>query len=319
MLYYSSYEKKLQEIIFEKLESIPCDEFIVLSGYLGPKPIEYLLENGIKTKIIFGLASEGVDRAFHEKLISYVNDSVEILVPSTPSHAKFYIWRKSGKIQYILNGSANFSHKGLNSPYREVLNEVNTYAFPDFETYFSNIFESCIPYQRFEDEKNQENEAYGAKKEEFCISGSLWAKGSKINWGHAPKGHTNPRDSYIPITTEMRKNFPSLFPEKSQLKGLGFADNEPIEIIWDDGMTMAGLLEGTIYTHKGTPSEKRYPNKISSYPSKKILGDYLRGRMGISSGEYVTKEAFIKYGRENVLIKKISESLYFFDFSVSSA
>jgi hypothetical protein len=47
---------------------------------------------------------------------------------------------------------------------------------------------------------------------------------------------------------------------------LGKADNEPIDIIWDDGTNMAGLFEGT-----QTINELRYPNKISTYKTKKNL------------------------------------------------
>ena len=59
----------------------------------------------------------------------------------------------------------------------------------------------------------------------------------------------------------------------------------------------------------------RYPNKIGSFGSKKILGDYLRDRMGIEHGKFITKEDFKKYGRDNIEISLISPGVYYFDFS----
>ena len=83
-----------------------------------------------------------------------------------------------------------------------------------------------------------------------------------------------------------------MFPEKADNKGLGYNENAPIEILWDDGIRMAALLEGSL-----TIDGLRYPNKISSFRSKKIMGDYLRRRMGIPKGKFVTKQMFDHYGR----------------------
>jgi hypothetical protein len=144
------------------------------------------------------------------------------------------------------------------------------------------------------------------------ISGSLYAEKSKINWGHGG-AHNHPRDAYIPINVPDVKKFPNLFPPKTANKGLRNADNDPIDIIWDDGNVMTGILEGT-----QNVNGERYPNKIGSYRDKKILGDYLRERMGLEQGVFVTETDFINYGRDNIRIKKIGDSTYQFDFSKPS-
>lgn len=311
MLYTSNKHKTLQEIIFDKFDNLVFDEFIVLSGYLGPKPIEELLSLDINTKIIYGLASTGVELVLHNKLLSYLGHSVDIYVPNLPSHAKIYLWRNEGNTQYILNGSANFSTTGLNSPLREVLNEVNKTSFSEFDNYVETIFQSSVTYDTYSwGKKAKKTVGRGAIFE----TGSLFAEKSKINWGHG-SAHTNARDAYIPLTKDDVLSYPDLFPEKAPLKGLGYADNEPIEIIWDDGETMEGLLEGTTFENKGSLHEKRYPNKISSFKNKKILGDYLRKRLGVPQGSYVTKQVFKNYGRDSISISRISEGVYSFDFS----
>jgi len=74
---------------------------------------------------------------------------------------------------------------------------------------------------------------------------------------------------------------------------------------------MVCLMEGT-----ADINGLRYPNKISTYKDKKILGDYLRSRMKLKVGTYVTENHFNKYGRDTITISKISDGVYYFDFSV---
>jgi len=45
------------------------------------------------------------------------------------------------------------------------------------------------------------------------------------------------------------------------------------------------------------------------------MGDYLRKRLGLSEGEFVTKQVFQNYGRDSITISLISEGVYFMDFS----
>ena len=233
------------------------------------------------------------------------------------SHAKLYLWKYKGEIVYGLNGSANFSSNGLLTPYRELLSEVNKEDFKEFKNYYTSIFNSCkeiteiIITKKSKGKVSNNNQNLDFKKG-FCTTGTLFALGSKINWGHSPNGHTNARDAYIPISKSDISNYPELFPPKSANNGLGKADNEPFDVIWDDGESMVCLQEGS--TAKNKPI--RYPNKISSFKSKKILGDYLRYRLGVPSGAMVTEKDFARYGRNNITISKINEGSYYFDFSV---
>jgi len=142
---------------------------------------------------------------------------------------------------------------------------------------------------------------------------SLHSDASKINWGHG-NAHNNVRDAYIPLQSPgIISKYPGLFPPKTKNTGLSSntgSDNEPIEVIWDDGVSMTCLLEGTSIS-----GELRYPNKISSYGSKKTLGDYLRTRLNIKPGDYVTEEIFKDYGRDSISISLSSEGVYYMDFS----
>ena len=55
--------------------------------------------------------------------------------------------------------------------------------------------------------------------------------------------------------------------------------------IWDDGVVMECLLEGT-----QDLDGKRAPKQISTYNDKSILGAYLRKRLGVTSDHIITYE-----------------------------
>lgn len=55
---------------------------------------------------------------------------------------------------------------------------------------------------------------------------------------------------------------------------------------------------------------------IHSTLNNSLLGEYFRFRLGLSSGEFVTKEHLLKYGRSDVDFYKIDEETYLMDFSV---
>lgn len=87
--------------------------------------------------------------------------------------------------------------------------------------------------------------------------------------------------------------------------------NDSIEIIWDDGITMEGLLEGS-----QPIDDVVYPKQISSFPVKAELGEYIRNRIGVPSGQPVRKHHLERYGRSDIAISLISDGVYQFDFSV---
>ncbi len=56
---------------------------------------------------------------------------------------------------------------------------------------------------------------------------------------------------------------------------------------------------------------------IHSRPSNAILSRYLRARLGLYNGEYVTKSHLDNYGRTDVTIYKEDEETYHLEFAVS--
>lgn len=318
MLFVTNKTKSLKQIVFQRHDIYPSDELNILSGYIGSSVIEDLGDLKINVKIIFGLAREKkLNKVFYNDLCKLDSGNTQIYCPDILSHAKIYIWRNRGEVVYVLNGSANFSNSGLVTPNREVLSEVNRESFKEFETYYDRIFKSSVRVNKVDlnkfgskENKNSGTSSTVALDPGICVTGSLFEQASKINWGHG-NAHTNPRDAYIPIRKQDIVNYPQLFPEKADNKGLRYNDNAPIEILWDDGERMAALLEGSSII-----DGLRYPNKISSFKPKRIMGDYLRRRMGLTEGKFVTRQMFENYGRDNISISLLGEGVYFMDFSV---
>ena len=337
MLYYEN----LDEIIFTKEQLISCDELVILSGYVGPNPIHKLNELGVKSTVIYGMyGSDGIRKSLHEALIKEHQDSskVEILYSTIPVHSKCYVWKKNGEVQSALIGSANFSNNGLKTPYREVLADATTDTFRPLNNYLDMVLGAAIPCELASPKDNPHNVPTQEAEDEYidtkvCVTNLYLERGgvkyipesSGLNWGQSINGHvsSNKNDAYIAIRSGMIEKYPSLFPRKQErpliVDGIVRKDhrhNDSIEIIWDDGTVMTGLMEGTYW--KTIDGEKvAYPKQITSTPNKATLGEYLRRRIGVGDGQPVKYEDLLVYGRDTIDISLQGEGIYYFDFSVS--
>jgi hypothetical protein len=315
------FKENLEEIIFNRHEIVHADELIVLSGYVGPNPVQKLQSLPFPSKVIYGMyGSEGIQKALHTTLVEIQEsvDSVNIFYSNLPVHSKCYVWRNKGNVIHALVGSANFSNAGLRTPLREVLAETTRDTFDPLNQYIQFVLNNSISCL--------EAETKGTKRSvslsDIC-SLSLVAKNGEVqnaaglNWGQNPKNHTKPNDAYIKIRASDIRSHPDFFPPKlitpinADKRGKKFRHNDPIEIIWDDGITMEGLLEAT-----QTINGIKYPKQISSFPIKSEMGEYLRHRLNVPLGQPVKRFHLDRYGRTDITVTKINEGLYKFDFSV---
>ena len=95
--------------------------------------------------------------------------------------------------------------------------------------------------------------------------------------------------------------------------------NETIELIWDDGVVMEALFEGS------QPVDGVfYPKQICSVPNKSLMGEYFRDRLGLPlvsderrpSGR-ITRAQLERYGRSHITLSLIQPGIYSADFSVA--
>lgn len=315
------FTNDLENIVFNRHELHESDELVVLSGYLGPSPVSKLESLPVKSKVIYGMyASDGIRPTLHNALISIQENTdtdLGIFYSRIPVHSKCYLWRKSGEIVYALIGSANFSVNGLTTPLREVLMEVPDSTYEILNSYVDHISDNSISCLDGQTSRTTTRRVISTDK---CLL-SLLARGGEIhnagglNWGQNPNNHTRPNDAYLPISTDQIRAFPKMFPPKqfeSSISGEGRKQrhNDSIDIIWDDGKIMRGLLEGSVDVDGVI-----YPKQISSFPVKSELGLYLRQRLDVEDGAFVTKADLEKYGRFDVEVKMVEEGIYSFDFS----
>ena len=321
MLFY----KGLEDIIFTRNQLFKCDELVILSGYLGPTPVERLKELPFHTTVIYGMyGAEGIQSSLHAALLQKHRtiDNIDILYSTMPVHAKCYVWKYKGEVVHALVGSANFSANGLTMPLKEVLAETTVDTFGPLDEYISAVKDKAISCEDAVVRKNKTKTAQkpqAAPNDKDVCSLPLFSlskgmkyvpKASNLNWGLCENANVTPDDACIRISTENIRNYTKFFPAKQ-------SENNAVEVLWDDGTLMTCLLEGSQPVRvEGVVS--KYPKQISSHPSKGIMGRYLRKRLGVPDGQLVTMADLVKYGRDTVDVSLQGEGIYYFDFSVSS-
>lgn len=137
------------------------------------------------------------------------------------------------------------------------------------------------------------------KLELYSVRDNIVQEKAGLNWCFAD-AHVNSCDAYIALTKRFFQNHNDFFPKHGSI----------IETIWDDGFAIECLLEGTQEINGVT-----YPKQISSYGDKSIIGEYLRGRLGVSRTHLITMNDLRNYGRFDVDVSLISGIQYRFDFS----
>jgi len=322
------FNTNLEEIIFHRHQTVQSDELIILSGYLGPNPVARLAELPFNTTVIYGMyGDKGIQEKLHNALVMFQIQipNINIYYSSVPIHSKCYIWKNKNSIRHALIGSANFSTNGLTTPYREILAETTLDTFQPLDEYIERVMGNAMLCTDVELSYNIKDKIISTSNiqtsKEYCKM-SLLGRGDKIqsaaglNWGQG-KGHVAPNDAYIAIKKEYILAYPTLFPPKqnfSLMENMGGKPNrhnDAIDIVWDDGTVMEGLLEGN-----QEDNAIKYPKQISSFNRKSIMGEYIRKRIGVALGEFVSKKDLEKYGRTDIDVSLLDEGIYYFDFSV---
>jgi len=315
------YTEDLEELIFHRHQMHETDELIVLSGYLGPRPVARLEELPFNSTVIYGMyGSEGIKPTLHNSLTSIQGSAanLNIFYSQLPVHSKCYAWRRRGEIIHALVGSANFSVNGLTTPFREVLAETTFDTFRPLNAYIQHVLNNSISCLEIGTERIIES----IINAEFCSMSLLGRDGevqnaAGLNWGQNPNNHTTPNDAYIALRTQNIRDYPHLFqpkqmnPQHLDNRGRMQRHNDSIEIIWDDGVTMEGLLEGS-----QPVNGMIYPKQISSFPAKAELGEYIRTRIGVPLGQPVRRHHLERYGRTDIQVSLLGDGVYKFDFSV---
>lgn len=312
MLHYIDLDK----LIFEEYPP-EADELKVLSGYIGPTPVDRLRSLPMRSTVIHGLFYENQNRKLHEEMLKMDGEKVGIYYPSTLSHSKCYLWLRKGKPLKGLIGSANFSSNGLNNPLRESLYEIDPTFLNEIHDYINTIHSSSRSCRDVEVSDKPVRLVTRDEVTPYQVDLSLVDRlgnvhpRSNLNWGQAKTSNVRPNDAYIAIRTKDVLDHPEIFRPRSagvSLHNIRFDDNEVIELIWDDGVVMQARFEGTQPIRE--LGGLKYPKQLASFPKKDILGIYMRRRLGVKDSIPIKKEDLEKLKVKAVSINMIETGVF---------
>ncbi len=300
-----------QEAILNPLNG-GARELSIITGYSSPAIVHKLFKDShdmnldIKLELIIGMTSGGIINSINHhnflKLQENQNFLCRYVTNPPPVHAKLYLWFSQDRenITDAYGGSANFSVNGLISDQVEILSAVDKTSAQDFfiQVKKKSSLISDISIDDFSIADAPEKDATVISNNTITLT-LLNSKNmdetpgrSGINWGQRPDVGREPNQAYINIPATINKE--NFFPEVAI----------PFIIQTDDNQTLA-----VVRAQDGGKG-------LHTYESNAAMGKYLRDRLGLKHGTYVTKQHLDDYGRTDVTIRKLDDETYYMDFSV---
>lgn len=342
------YYERLAQLILRAPEDIigGGPRLDVVSGYASPSAVLWCLSGGEPDRImsrtreleispeaptvrlLIGMAGAlGISLAEHRMYQSLSNSSrghLEIRYPDPEFHAdihsKVYLWHDPlGRPHSAYSGSANMTNAGLGIGDRQQENVMHAVDPIEISEYFEERFADALDcrsaavddafefpvqlhdlsasHQRATQTPDADAEGERASFALYNVrSSKSFGPGGGINWGQ--RDDRDPNQSYAPITAAVSRS--GFLPPR----------NTPFTVHCDDGEIL--VLRGSSGEAKKHPSGK----DLSSVPSNARLGRYLRLRMGLESGQFVSMEDLERYGRKEFTLQRLSDGDYYLDFSV---
>ena len=277
------------------------------TGSMAHRHLEELAERGANASIelIVGMTNHsGIEKAQHKVLCDLAQNraygmdfSCRYIARNNPVHAKTYVWLDDSGPFMAFCGSANYTITGFIR--RQI--EAVTQADPVLAAKF---YDECLPYtidcldETVTDYVTlTETRRVDDKTTKDMVTLSLLVKRTGethkkagLNWGQRPG--RDPNQAYIPISSQYYDFFPDI--------------GEQFTVQTDDGFPFVFV--------RAQQSGKA----LHTTQNNALLGEYIRTRMGLPSGEFITKQHLLDYGRTDVTFIKIDEETYLMDFSPSS-
>ena len=230
-------------------------------------------------------------------------------------HSKVYTWfyDDSPKLSFV--GSANYSMEAFRRR-RECMTDGDPIQAARYFDELKPDTVNCLDARdmKFSKSQYQENDGYDPDSADYdyyvqltptasCTISLLTTTGevgygSSINWGIRPNGtKRNPNQAYIPYNKQDR--IPGFFPDRINPED----KNCPVfRVVTKDG--------GTFHMRMAQQGNKA----LQSAESNSILGEWIRKRMKLPSGCYITKQMLLNYGKTEVTFRKYDDGTYLLDF-----
>lgn len=303
-------ENLLQVVLLQPPSTVGANRLQIVSGYATASMADFHIgqlssqETPVDIELIIGMAGrDAIKRPHHlefQKLSQMgdlgMNFECRYVVEGAPVHAKVYCWLRGNVPVAGFVGSANYSRTAFSEGQMEVMHEADGQSCHDFFHQVNQRSESCTGAD-IESRVMLTDATNLAQRKEAVRLSLLTSSGdtprhSSINWGHRGKVKV-PRDlnqAYIPVPAGIRKmNF---FPGR----------NQEFTVLTDDDKSF--IMVRVQGRGKGLHTTR----------SNALLGSYLRTRMGLESGQFVSKEHLLAYGRTDVTFVKIDNETYLLDF-----
>lgn len=284
----------------------------------------------IKVDIILGMTrGAGLTKKKHKKICSLIRRlnsvhgmpkvSCYYIVEGKQVHSKVYVWCRGNRAVEAYNGSANYT---MNAFYvrRECMDscdakEANHY-YNSLLADTMNCFDEQIKEKiTFSSRKNVEDDIEETNLENLSwdhyqnieavdsieisllkADGSDTGYGSGVNWGIRKNGYKRNRNqAYIPYNTGDRKA--GFFPEAD-------ADGTyPVfKVVTED--------YDAFYMRQAQANGKA----LETPESNAIIGEWIRHRIGVPDGTYITKQMLENAGGTKVVFKKYADGIYTLEY-----
>ena len=334
------YYNDLEDLVLKRHNHNQANKLLILGGFIGVLPVEKISKEKIKTTVIYGcMQNANLNKQYNKKYIELTNDNnnLEVYYKKNYNHSKIYCWIKDKNVVEIIAGSANFSVSGLCNDYQETLFDVKR---EDYQATYKFIKEAigdselCTEYNFIPKEKlklkvkdNNLDQILSRSPPSARLSlrsgnGAFNDSGINVGQKKLTGSHVNIDDCYVPIRATVIDELPELFPNQgiNIMVGTGYGKegkklHSNAEFLFDDGEVIAISFE-----QKGPLRNNGYIYKaFRSFKPNSLLGQYLRKRMNIKSGQPFAEIDFKNYGRDNIDLTLLAEGQYFADFSVQNS
>lgn len=284
------------------------------TGSMAHRHLEELAERGANASIelIVGMTNHsGIEKAQHKVLCDLAQNraygmdfSCRYIARNSPVHAKTYVWLNDSGPFMAFCGSANYTITGFIRRQIEAVKQVDPVLAAKFYDerlpYTIDCLDETVPDCVTLTRAGRADGKMTRDKDRVTLTllssrksktgETETPKRSGINWGH--RGRRNRNEAYINIPAKHR-NF---FPERRQ----------KFAVLTDDDASFIFVRAQDGGKGLETPQNNA------------LLGEYIRKRMRLPSGEFITKQHLLDYGRTDVTFIKIDEETYYMDFSPSS-
>lgn len=298
-----------------------ADKLIIISGYVSHNMASWHIKKineeslpPIHISLIAGMYPiEGVSIELHEGLKGLVNFSdkhyssfeCKYIYQGPPVHSKVYLWMKQNVPLVAFTGSANYTKNSFGNTQREYIVSCDPFAAFTFYQEIEadsilcnhNEVEEYVKFYKDPKLTQFKQETTHSSSEKVTLSlltnrGDV-GYGSGINWGIRRNGtKREPNQAYISVPSNIARS--GFFP----------LDKTHFSAITDDHKQLIFRIEQA--------NDKALTTPLNN----SSLGEYLRNRIGVANGAFVTKADLERYGRTDVTFYKIDDEQFFMDFSV---